>query len=100
MSGDWRRDANCRDRDPGLFFAPDGEGRAGEGRRLAKAREICAACPVSGPCLEFRLGFPEQRDGGVWAGLDEEQRYRLHRNMIRNERERQDRRRRQEERAA
>lgn len=53
----WHRDAACRTHDPALFFSESPTD-------LARAKAICAACPVRELC---------ERDGegmawGVWGG--------------------------------
>jgi WhiB family redox-sensing transcriptional regulator len=88
---DWQDRAACKGADPELFFAPgpgpDGsdlkELAAERKRRESTARRICASCPVRVACLEWRLRFEHQRDGGIWGGLDEEQRWKLRKNRIR-----------------
>jgi WhiB family redox-sensing transcriptional regulator len=89
----WQERAACKGEDPDLFFAPavpDDAGLADLGalaaewkRRQSAARRICVSCPVRTDCLDWRLGFEHQRDGGIWAGLDEEQRWTLRRNRVR-----------------
>jgi WhiB family redox-sensing transcriptional regulator len=89
----WQEQAACRGEDPDLFFAPAvpddatlpelGALAAEWKRREAAARRICASCPVRTACLDWRLRFEHQRDGGIWGGLDEEQRWKLHRNRVR-----------------
>jgi WhiB family transcriptional regulator, redox-sensing transcriptional regulator len=91
---DWQENAACRGEDPDLFFAtviPDGAGlkelaklAAAHKRRESKARRICAACPVRSACLEWRLADEHQLDGGIWGGLDEQERWRLRKRRIRS----------------
>lgn len=90
---EWQERAACKGEDPELFFAPDvpddaelaelGALRAEWKRRESAARRICVSCPVRSACLEWRLGFEHQRDGGIWAGLDEEQRWKLRKIRVR-----------------
>ena len=88
---DWQRFAACKGEDPELFFSPgpgpdgtDLRELAGERkRREAQAKAICARCPVWRDCLEYRLGSEHQLDGGIWAGLDQEQRWKLRKNRVR-----------------
>lgn len=49
----WVSMANCRDRDPAIFFnyGPSGKPK----RNLEHAREICRACPVRLVCLQTHL---------------------------------------------
>lgn len=66
----WRDLAACRGEDPALFFPEDGNKHA-----VAKARAICAGCPVRTECLEHAVGFPEKH--GVWGGLAERERWNM-----------------------
>lgn len=66
---DWRGRAACLDEDPELFF-PVGHGGPGL-EQVARAKAVCARCPVSGECLSFALvAVPE----GVAGGLTGEER--------------------------
>jgi WhiB family redox-sensing transcriptional regulator len=72
----WQRQAACEGEDPALFFEPDHyENPRARRRREAKAKAICAGCPVRSPCLEFGLATPH----GLWGGLSEMDRQRLKR---------------------
>ncbi|MFD7995576.1 WhiB family transcriptional regulator [Streptomyces mexicanus] len=76
-TGDWRDDAECRTHpDPDLWFAS--EQHPGSRRRTAQALEVCnTRCAVRERCLAWAL---EQRvDIGVWGGMTERERQRLHR---------------------
>lgn len=68
----WRADAACRDAPPGLFFAGPHENDV-----AARAREVCASCPVRLECLEFALTHDERF--GIWGGTSERERRRLRR---------------------
>ena len=50
----WRSAAACRSADPDLFFPIAATGPAE--RQIARAKTICARCPVRQECLEFALG--------------------------------------------
>jgi hypothetical protein len=65
---DWRSAAACKSA-PGLFFGPDGETGSERERREAKAKAVCAVCPVSAEC--FRLFRAIGAEDGVWGGLGE-----------------------------
>ncbi|WP_213452867.1 WhiB family transcriptional regulator [Rhizomonospora bruguierae] len=65
----------CRDSDPGIFFPPDGSG-AGPAWD-ARAKAICAACPVWRPCLDWALRTGQE--WGVWGGLNPQQRRNIRR---------------------
>lgn len=67
---DWRKDAACRKLDTAIFFADDAQ-------NVAKAKAVCAACPVREACLDFAL--TTRQDDGVWGGLDENERRRARR---------------------
>jgi len=58
---DWRQDAACRDEDPELFF-PISEVGPGA-RQTARAKAVCAQCPVRAQCLEYAL------DNGLSHGI-------------------------------
>lgn len=69
---DWRDQAACAR--PGVnldLFFPD----PGQRGKVAKARRICARCPVQAPCLEDALAHPA--DEGIRAGTTAKDRGRL-----------------------
>ena len=72
---DWRDQAACRDADPELFFPDDGLRSARAQVKTAKL--ICRGCLVSATCLSWALASGQQ--AGIWGGLTEDQRHRLHR---------------------
>ena len=72
---DWRNYAACRDADPELFF-PDRDIRSARAQ-LKTAKLICRGCPVSTTCLSWALASGQE--AGIWGGLTEEERRRLHR---------------------
>lgn len=58
----WRAQAACRGVNPDVFF-PD------KGQSVARARAICARCPVRDACLEYALAAGSNHvDVGVWGG--------------------------------
>jgi len=72
----WQFDGACRGEDSSLFFAPNYfERRAEKAAREARAKAICARCPVLEPCLEYALQIRE--DHGVWGGQNEFERRQL-----------------------
>ncbi|ROQ69206.1 transcription factor WhiB [Streptomyces sp. 840.1] len=72
----WHADAACRTApDPEIFFAV-GEYPAAQ-QQTADAKRICHACPVMDQCLSWAL--ETRQDSGVWGGLDERERRRIHR---------------------
>jgi WhiB family redox-sensing transcriptional regulator len=77
----WQFEGACRGEDSSLFFAPNYfERREEKARREAKAKAICARCPVREPCLEFALRIREPH--GVWGGLNEVERRQLLRQRV------------------
>lgn len=72
---DWQAEAACRTAGPELFFHPEGERGWRRRIRLARALELCRACPVADACLDHALEVPEEY--GIWGGLDPDQRKEL-----------------------
>ena len=70
----WRSAAACRDADPELFF-PDDDIRSARAQ-VKTAKLICRGCPVSATCLSWALASGQ---AGIWGGLTEDERRRLHR---------------------
>jgi WhiB family redox-sensing transcriptional regulator len=75
---DWRAGAACRDADPELFF-PDGDSRSARAQ-VKTAKLICRGCPVSATCLSWALASGQE--AGIWGGLTEDERHRLHRSGL------------------
>jgi WhiB family redox-sensing transcriptional regulator len=70
----WSGAAACRGHQD-LFYAPDGtEGERAREVREAKAKSLCAACPVRRPCGDEAAKGPGR--WGTWAGMSEEDRER------------------------
>lgn len=67
----WKQRAACRGVSPSLFFSDYG----GDSRQ---AQEICAKCPVRHQCLAYSVAHNEEF--GVWGGMGEKARRKLHRN--------------------
>ena len=66
----WQFRAACRGEDAALFFAPGYFERSQEKLgREARAKAICARCPVRMDCLDYALRTREPH--GVWGGLNE-----------------------------
>ena len=75
MTGfNWRLSAACRDEDPRVFFHEHGEPPQFREFREARAKAICAGCPVNLRCLTFRLSFEHQLDDGIFGGKTGEER--------------------------
>jgi WhiB family transcriptional regulator, redox-sensing transcriptional regulator len=68
----WRSSGACRSADPDLFFPISGKGPAE--RQIARAKMICAGCPVREKCLEFALSHDQTY--GIWGGTTAEDRQR------------------------
>lgn len=69
----WQKDARCRGADVNLFFGPtDFERKRDRIAREARAKAICAQCPVRRECLDYALAMREPY--GVWGGLNEHER--------------------------
>ena len=62
--------AACRSADPDLFFPISASGPALE--QAAKAKAICATCPVRRECLAFALRTGQVH--GIWGGTTEDER--------------------------
>jgi len=68
----WRSAAACLLADPDLFFPISSAGPAE--RQIARAKKICAGCPVRQECLEFALSHDQAY--GIWGGTTPEDRQR------------------------
>jgi WhiB family transcriptional regulator, redox-sensing transcriptional regulator len=73
----WRDSGACLHADPDLFFPISSVGRGVD--QIARAKAICAGCPVRRECLEFACAHGPVN--GVWGGttLEERQRARSRR---------------------
>jgi WhiB family redox-sensing transcriptional regulator len=76
----WLDLAACRDTDPELFFA-----ERGEQAKAHAAKQVCAACPVQGPCRDLAVTAAASRsdDHGIFAGTKPHQRTALRGNPAR-----------------
>ncbi|OLT18159.1 transcription factor WhiB [Pseudonocardia sp. CNS-139] len=72
---DWRLRAACRDEDPELFFPVSATGPGA--RQIARAKAVCARCPVRAECLAYALD--EGLAHGVFGGTTEDERRALRR---------------------
>jgi WhiB family transcriptional regulator, redox-sensing transcriptional regulator len=61
----WRELAACRGTDLDVFFP-------GRGESAGPARQVCAACPVRQPCLDYAIS--NRITHGIWGGLTERER--------------------------
>jgi WhiB family transcriptional regulator, redox-sensing transcriptional regulator len=80
----WQARAACAGMDAQLFFAPDGERPQQREIREAKAKAVCALCPVRAQCLDYALRNSIR--GGIWGGLNQEERSRERRRRAREHR--------------
>ena len=77
----WEDKATCKGMNTWLFFGPDSEAGTQRNAREARAKAVCAACPVRARCLDYALG--ESIRHGIWGGLNEEERARERRRQTR-----------------
>lgn len=63
----WMESAVCASADPEEWF-PE------KGVRAAKAKKICATCPVIDECLQFAI---DNNEVGIWGGTSRRERVRL-----------------------
>lgn len=80
-NSDWRDRAGCLGMSAELFFPSDVTGPAIQ--QADRAKMVCAACPVSGECLDWALAT-RQHDG-IWGGLGEDKRRTLRRTRRRGQ---------------
>ena len=66
----WRNSAVCKGMDVNMFF-PD-EDNPRDFRPIAKAKAICAECPVIQECLEYAINNDIRV--GVYGGMSRKQR--------------------------
>ena len=78
----WRELAACRGADLEVFFPERGES-------AQVARQVCAACPVRQPCLDYAIA--NRIVHGIWGGLTERERRALRSRWVRAARRERDR---------
>jgi WhiB family redox-sensing transcriptional regulator len=78
----WRELAACRSFDLEVFFPERGES-------AEPARQVCAACPVRQPCLDYAIS--NRITHGIWGGLTERERRALRSGWVRASRRERDR---------
>lgn len=74
---DWQIKGLCRGVDSSFFFHPDGERGPARAQREARAKAMCARCPVLEACRTHALVVREPY--GIWGGLSESDRDNAHR---------------------
>jgi WhiB family transcriptional regulator, redox-sensing transcriptional regulator len=77
----WRELAACRGTDLEVFFP-------GRGESAGPARQVCAACPVRQPCLDYAI--TNRITHGIWGGLTERERRTLQSRWVRASRRERD----------
>jgi WhiB family redox-sensing transcriptional regulator len=78
---DFREMAECRDVDPELFFPVGAQGARLYDAQVARAKAVCAGCPVRRECLLYALN--EGLVYGVYGGTDGPERAGLLRSLPR-----------------
>jgi WhiB family redox-sensing transcriptional regulator len=73
----WRSLSACRGEDPEIFFPA--RRNMTTFVQLARAKAVCARCPVAAQCLDYALASGQQY--GVWGGTSEEERKALRRRL-------------------
>ncbi|WP_419945662.1 WhiB family transcriptional regulator [Candidatus Poriferisodalis sp.] len=66
---EWQRHAACRGLEAEIFYPSEDDETAFE------AKAVCAACAVSGECLEYAIAVREK--DGVWGGQTAVERVRI-----------------------
>ena len=70
----WQRHAACRGLEADIFYPTDSDG-SGDDDAAFEAKAVCAACAVSGECLEYAIAVREK--DGVWGGQTAAERVRI-----------------------
>ena len=78
----WRQRAACHGVDLDVFFPERGE-------PAGPARQVCAACPVRQPCLDYAVS--NRITHGIWGGLTERERRPLQSRLVQDSRRDRDR---------
>ena len=73
----WSGDAACRNPPPGVSWFPDRRAGIDSREQTEKAKAICATCPVLECCRGWALDQGDRLQG-IWGGLTEKDRARLH----------------------
>ena len=56
---EWQYKGACRDKEPEMFFHPDGERGPRRRNRENAAKAVCASCPVIQACRDHALAVAE-----------------------------------------
>jgi WhiB family redox-sensing transcriptional regulator len=73
---EWQFQGACRGEDPETFFHPEGERGPSRAAREARAKAVCAACPVIAQCAAHALSVREPY--GIWGGMSEDDREQIY----------------------
>jgi WhiB family redox-sensing transcriptional regulator len=72
----WFADAACSGEMGHLFYPPvKAERRSVRNQREARAKAVCAGCPVQMDCLELAIATDERY--GIWGGMTDLERRRF-----------------------
>lgn len=71
----WQTVAHCRGLESAVFFGSEGEDRQRRRAREARAKALCAQCPVIRQCREHALNVGERF--GIWGGMSPRERSKL-----------------------
>ncbi|MGH3395843.1 MAG: WhiB family transcriptional regulator [Streptosporangiaceae bacterium] len=77
---EWRTRSACLSADPDLFFPISATAAATP--QVARAKAICAGCPVRSACLSFAMAHREVM--GIWGGTTDEERRKTRRSRARS----------------
>ena len=69
---DWQMEGLCRGVDSSFFFHPDGDRGPARAQREARAKAMCARCPVLEQCRAHAMAVQEPY--GIWGGMSESER--------------------------
>lgn len=69
---EWQFDGECNKYDPEMFYLPYNLRMSQKREFIARAKEVCAVCPVAQKCREFAL--ETEQEFGIWGGMSEEER--------------------------
>jgi WhiB family transcriptional regulator, redox-sensing transcriptional regulator len=77
---EWRRQGACAGAEPDLFFPISATAAAAP--QVARAKAICADCPVRSACLGFAMAHRDL--SGIWGGTTDEERRKTRRSRTRS----------------
>jgi WhiB family transcriptional regulator, redox-sensing transcriptional regulator len=73
----WMEFARCKGMDPNVFFPGHGDHDG-----MARAKAICAGCPVREACGAYCLVELPRGEQGVWGGLAANERRQMRRRKV------------------